>query len=313
MKFNEKYARMRLLKNAYKIVCTISLFCISITPVYAIENTALIPIIKRAKAGDVNAQFQLGEIYQLGRGVAVNYKTAKAYYEAAARQNHIHAQIELGLMYYLEQLGSNQLENAYFWLHKAAEADSAAAQWLVGVMNFNGQGVPEDLVESYVWLALASEKGHPRAKMNQEQIEDSLSFAQLNIAKTKIDAFKKRHGYELLQKISSASDDSNPVEKASPPAPVTVSSKLERQEPQHNYLIQVGAFKEQAGAKRELRRLLKKAPAVLTEKNTKIFSPTSDHDVFYRLKLIGYQTKKAAIDQCLKLKAMRISCFVAPP
>jgi hypothetical protein len=62
-----------------------------------------------------------------------------------------------------------------------------------------------------------------------------------------------------------------------------------------------------------LRRLLKKAPAVLTEKNTKIFSPTSDHDVFYRLKLIGYQTKKAAIDQCLKLKAMKISCFVAPP
>jgi len=288
------------------------LCCISITPVYAVENTALIPVIKRAKAGDVNAQFQLGEAYQLGRGVAVNYEMAKAYYEAAARQNYVRAQIELGLMYYLEQLGSNQLENAYFWLHKAAEADNAAAQWLVGVMYFNGQGVTEDLIESYAWLSLASEKGHPRAKMNQEQIKGSLNFSQLSMAETKIDAFKQRHGYEQALQTSSVSENSEPVDKKSPPAPVR--SIQVKQEPKHDFLIQIAAFKDLADAKKELRRLLKKAPTLLTENNTQILSPASDpHGEFYRLKLIGYETRKAAVADCVKLKAKRISCFVVKP
>ena len=50
-----------------------------------------------AKPGD--KQFNQGERYRNGEGVAIDYGKAAAWYRKAARQNHAMAQSNLGVLY----------------------------------------------------------------------------------------------------------------------------------------------------------------------------------------------------------------------
>src|SRR5689334_16708263 len=51
-----------------------------------------------AEKGDPDAQFNLGQAYKLGRGVASDLKIAQGWYEKAAEQGHEEAQANLGLL-----------------------------------------------------------------------------------------------------------------------------------------------------------------------------------------------------------------------
>ncbi len=269
-----------------------------------IENSNLSPLIKRAVAGSADAQFELGQIYQLGKDVAVNYQTAKQYYQAAAKQNHVNAQIELGLMYYLNQLGSNQLDAAYYWFHKAADNDNAAAQWLIGVMYFNGQSVEQDNVKSYVWLSLASEKGHPRAQLNKSQLYGALTKPQLLAAEQLINQFKRQHGYPIQPTTTKTKPN---LEQSKIEKPSVATSK---QNSKNNYRVQIGAFNEKQLAETELKRLRKKAPTLLDSSRVTIVASHDADAVIYRLHLLGYANRNEAVEQCMQLKTSKISCFV---
>jgi len=52
-----------------------------------------------AEQGDANAQFRLGTMYRLGRGVAQDYVEAVRLYRLAAEQGHAGAQFRLGTMH----------------------------------------------------------------------------------------------------------------------------------------------------------------------------------------------------------------------
>ena len=54
----------------------------------------------RAEQGDAQAQFNLGEMYRTGEGVAQDYKEAAAWFRKAADQGDAQAQLNLGVMYY---------------------------------------------------------------------------------------------------------------------------------------------------------------------------------------------------------------------
>ena len=52
-----------------------------------------------AEQGDINAQYNLGQIYRRGLGVTQDYKEAVRLYTLAAEQGHAEAQNNLGVMY----------------------------------------------------------------------------------------------------------------------------------------------------------------------------------------------------------------------
>ncbi len=52
-----------------------------------------------AEQGDAVAQFNLGTMYQLGRGVRQNHAEAIKWYRLAAQRGHVVAQVSLGRMY----------------------------------------------------------------------------------------------------------------------------------------------------------------------------------------------------------------------
>ena len=147
-----------------------------------------------------DAQFNLGVMYEKGRGVPQDDAEAVKWYRLAAEQGNAYAQINLGAMYrqrpgraagrrgggevvpvggragmprrstisavmYDEGRGVPQDDaEAVKWYRLAAEQGNAAAQYNLGVMYDKGEGVPQDDAEAVKWYRLAAEQGAAAAQ-----------------------------------------------------------------------------------------------------------------------------------------------------
>ena len=107
------------------------------------ESRELEAYRKAAEQGDATAQFNLGVIYDNGRGVPQDFKQAVAWWRKAAEQGHVDAQYNLGVRYGNGQGVPQDYQRAYAWFLKAAEQGDAKAQYNLGWMYGNGQGVPQ--------------------------------------------------------------------------------------------------------------------------------------------------------------------------
>jgi TPR repeat protein len=86
-------------------------------------------LLAEAGKGNMESQFELGNIYINGDGVPINYKDAFTWYEKAALQGHADAQFSLGLMYDKGHIGiPKNNENAYVWYKLASEQGLEDAQ-----------------------------------------------------------------------------------------------------------------------------------------------------------------------------------------
>lgn len=87
-----------------------------------------------AQAGDDKAQFNLAQMYRLGRGIPTDLALARRWYEAAANQNH------------------------------------ATAAYLLGVMYENGHGVPKDVNRARNYYQRSANLNFGPAKQALEQL-----------------------------------------------------------------------------------------------------------------------------------------------
>lgn len=98
---------------------------------------------KSADAGNVSAQFEMGNRYYNGIGVEIDYQKAEIYWEAAAKQGHVNAQYNLGCLYSGTlsdgpSMTTLEPEKAGYWLEQAARAgDQDAARILNENFRFN--------------------------------------------------------------------------------------------------------------------------------------------------------------------------------
>lgn len=118
-----------------------------------------------ANAGDANAQYALGYLYQYGMGAPVDTTQAARWYEKSARQGDRDAQYALGT---LLQFGDGVTQNfpqALAWFQKAAEGEPpfADAEFAIARLYFRGLGVPLDLKRAIEWLKKASDHNNPAA------------------------------------------------------------------------------------------------------------------------------------------------------
>ena len=97
-------------------------------------KTAIKEYTSLAKQGNVYAQYNLGLMYDLGKGVAKDEVQAVAWYQKAAEQDYASAQFNLGLMYNLGKGVAKDEVQAVAWYQKAAEQGIADAQYNLGVM-----------------------------------------------------------------------------------------------------------------------------------------------------------------------------------
>jgi len=94
-----------------------------------------------AKGDDHRAQYHLGRMYQLGQGVAKDYKESLHWYRLAADQGHARSQMHVGLMYAYGFSVKQDYKEALKWYELASNQGDPAAQYALANMYLVGQGV----------------------------------------------------------------------------------------------------------------------------------------------------------------------------
>jgi len=140
-------------------------------------------LLTRARHGDAQAQFRLGEIFAHGNGVTRNYQTAMQWYRRAADQGHAGAQLSLGVLYVKGVSIRYGYTEAVRMYRAAAEQDNAAAQFNLGMMYVRGHGVLQDFVQSRKWFSLAARQGNVGARRNLQRVEQLMDADEIETAK----------------------------------------------------------------------------------------------------------------------------------
>ncbi|MGB5715709.1 MAG: tetratricopeptide repeat protein [Gammaproteobacteria bacterium] len=147
---------------------------------------------QEAMQGNSNAQFDIGSMYQNGRGVSPNRREAIEWYKKAAAQNNemavsrlnllqaneerfdkalastatgdMESQYKLGNMY-TEGVGTNiDLTKAAEAFEQSASQGYAKAEYKLGLIYYEGTGVTASRKTAYKWFKKAADKGYAAAQ-----------------------------------------------------------------------------------------------------------------------------------------------------
>jgi TPR repeat protein len=119
-----------------------------------------------AEKGDAQAQYNLGQCYFSGWGVAKDWEQAEKWLRKAAAQDHEWAKVLLG--YTVDGLGKHEeAAKIYAW---AAEKGVAAAQVRLGQMYAKGLGVEQNMREAVRLYELAAKQGEAAGQAELAQI-----------------------------------------------------------------------------------------------------------------------------------------------
>ncbi|HSG06069.1 MAG TPA: tetratricopeptide repeat protein [Nitrospiria bacterium] len=87
-----------------------------------------------------------------------DYATAYRLFQSLAEQGDAAAQYNLGLLYDKGKGAPQDYSEAVKWYQKAAEQGQAEAQYNLGFLYAIGQGVPQDYVLAHMWFNLAASR-----------------------------------------------------------------------------------------------------------------------------------------------------------
>jgi len=141
--------------------------------------TALRIYRQLAKQDDAFAQFNLGVMYDKGRGVPQSYKEAVWWYRKAADQGYMAAQTNLGAMYHNGHGVPRDYGEAVKWYRKAAEQGNHHAHIHLGFMYEAGRGVRQDYVQAHMWYNLSVVKGNKIAGESRDSLAVKMTPAQI--------------------------------------------------------------------------------------------------------------------------------------
>jgi TPR repeat protein len=117
-------------------------------------------LVKRAEAGDANAQSDLARCLFKGEGVAKNEQEGLKWARKAAEQGNACGQFTLG-SHLAEGLGVTKDEKEGLkWITKSAIQGNAEGQYMLGRCYFLGKGVEKSTQEAFKWFSKSAEQGN---------------------------------------------------------------------------------------------------------------------------------------------------------
>ena len=117
-----------------------------------------------AEAGNIEAQLNLGALYDIGGGVPKDRAQAAAWYRRAAEGGHAQAAVNLAVMYEAGSGVPQSLAESARWFRKSAELGHVRAQYYYALMCEEGNGIPQDYPEAAKWYRAAADQGELRAQ-----------------------------------------------------------------------------------------------------------------------------------------------------
>ena len=98
--------------------------------------------------------FNIGTLYDNGKGVQQDYAEAKRWYEKAAAAGLSNAMFMIGFLYDTGKGVRQDYSEAKRWYEKAAAAGMIEATFAIGALYEMGHGVPQDYAEARAKRAL---------------------------------------------------------------------------------------------------------------------------------------------------------------
>lgn len=136
-----------------------------------------------ADQGLAIAQYRLATLYEKGRGVPQDDAKARTLYEKAAVQGNVKAMHNLAVIY-AEGRGTRQdFTTAARWFGEAADYGLGDSQYNLAILLERGLGVKQDLGSAYKWLAIAAKGGDTGAAQKRDELAAKLDAATLAQAK----------------------------------------------------------------------------------------------------------------------------------
>lgn len=205
-----------------------------------------------AEAGDGDAQFNLGQSYRLGRGVAINLAVSKTWFERAADKGHVDSQTTLGLLLFQ----NNDQAEGLKWLGKAAEQGEARAMLIYGTALVNGDTVTQDPVLGYAFVSRSAAQGLAPAKDTLRQLDEIMPLADrkkgLALAKAKAKAVPPTGSKVVKSKpvpVVTAAPATPAAARPSPTVKAPLAKAAADPAPANgNWRIQLGAFGQRGAA-----------------------------------------------------------------
>lgn len=300
-----------------------------------------------AEAGNPDALFNLGQVYRLGRGVAIDIPKAIDHYRQAAKRGHIAAMGNLGTLYFFAEPPNRRRDEAIAWWRRAAERGYARAQYMLGVLYFNGDQVERDYVTAYAWMTLAVTDDLDEARAAEIKMRRHLSVQELAqgriLARTLVAS--DRRPYRKPEKTAVADEPAVAVLPEDPPPapsdePVTLAPVAESTPPtapparvsavpaapaerQVDSMADAsGGWRLQMAAMRSAEKadLLRQS---LLDKDTDLLGGLEvsvaradlgpDKGIFYRVHVGPFADRDAALRRCDVLKSAGRSCYPVAP
>ncbi len=126
-------------------------------------RTAREELAQPAQAGEAEARYLLGVMYERGLGGERSDSRAWGWYKGAATAGHLDAILALAALHEFGQGVPRSTQKALELYTQAAEKGSLKAMARLGVMALRGQGRKPDLQVALKWLSRAAEGGEPEA------------------------------------------------------------------------------------------------------------------------------------------------------
>lgn len=119
---------------------------------------------KAAKAGDPQAQFEMGYLSEAGIGTSKDLERAAHWYQLASSGGLADAKANLGLLYFWGAGVAENKEMAALLFREAAEKGSGKAAYKLGYMYAIGAGVPKDMATAEQWYNKGAKLHDPQAE-----------------------------------------------------------------------------------------------------------------------------------------------------
>jgi len=142
----------------------------------------LADLLEKAVDGAAESQFQLGQVYEYGRGVRRNDSAARCWYEMASAQQHSTAQYRLAVMLDNGWGVVEDKKKAFRNYNSAAHHGHVLAQHDLAMMYFYGSGTARNLVQAYRWLRIANLDGSDLMYKHLRMVAAEMTPGEITLA-----------------------------------------------------------------------------------------------------------------------------------
>ncbi len=140
-------------------------------------SDAVLPVLKEARGGNLEAMIGLARALETGSGVDLDLESARDLYLVAAKGGHVESQFRAGTLHdpaYLEDDDdpAADLDAALAWYRKAADAGHTEAMFSLSDLHLLEDEV-FDIEKAERWALAAVEAGHPRGEEQLRKVREA--------------------------------------------------------------------------------------------------------------------------------------------